>query len=217
MGKKSTFRIPWSNLAVRGRIERLRSEGNTWAVTASELNKHAVLRRGNHAPWTAESARAFFMNRRPRPATRPKWHHQGHPNTRAECGDKRPCPWASCRHHLAPTVLASAERSFQNADNRRIPIGWGREILDGDFSSLPYTCVLDLIEARGLVSEVAPLYDGLADGEAIGGYLGLSREMVRLDIMRAIRRVADKDPDLGRMLLGWYHASKGHGQTGRKS
>ena len=91
-------------------------------------------------------------------------------------------------------------------------MGWGREIARGDFSSLPYTCVLDLIEARGRVHERLPLYDGLADAEAMGGYLGLSREMVRINTKRAIAAVRDVNKAAGDWLQMAYDASKAGGK-----
>jgi hypothetical protein len=108
---------------------------------------------------------------------------------------------------MAGTVLASAERSYRNPDNRKVPVSWGAEIAEGDFSSLPYTCVLDLIEARGRVDEQEPLYDGIADAEVIGDYMGLSREMVRLDLRRGIQKCCAADEDVGEFLLMAYEKS----------
>lgn len=55
------------------------------------------------------------------------------PRTRGECGDERPCPWVSCRHHLyldISPVTGSIKLNFP-----------GRELEDIDES-----CSLDVAE-----------------------------------------------------------------------
>jgi hypothetical protein len=109
---------------------------------------------------------------------------------------------------MAATALAAAERSYRNPENRKIPVSWGEEIAEGDFSSLPYTCVLDLVESRGKVHEDAPLYDAIHEAETIGDYLGLSREMVRLDTKAGIKHLAEADSDCAEWLADAYEYSK---------
>lgn len=170
------------------------------------MNSSGIRRKGNPHPWTGQTAKVFYWSHCPGAKLAPRV-----PLTRKDCPEM-PCPYMSCRYHLAPQALAAAERNFKNPDNRKIPVGWGKEISEGDFSSLPYTCVLDLVESRGQVIEGEPFYDGMADGEAIGGYLGLSREMVRLNCMSGIANVMKQNRRIGEMLLDWYNRSKEGGQ-----
>ncbi len=172
------------------------------------LNEQKVYRPRKVYPWTARMVSHHWRKHCAEATTRAISYHADRPKTRADCPDKRPCPWATCRHHLAINVLAAAERGYRNPDNRKIPVAWGAQIEEGDFGSLPFTCVLDLIESRGRVSEDAPLYDAIHEAETIGDYLGLSRERVRQNLRSAIASVAERDPDVAEWLAMAYEASK---------
>lgn len=86
------------------------------------------------------------------------------PRTRGECIDgPRPCPWASCRHHLAVDVRASGSLK------RAYPSTSVEDLLD--------TCSLDIAD-RGGVSL-----------ERIAHALGLTRERVRQLEVRTMAKV----------------------------
>jgi hypothetical protein len=84
------------------------------------------------------------------------------PRTRGDCEDgERPCPWVSCRHHLAYDVH---ERTGSIKEN--FP---GREVWE-----LPQTCALDVADEGGITLE------------AVAATLNLTRERVRQMETRAI-------------------------------
>jgi len=84
------------------------------------------------------------------------------PKTRADCVDgPRPCPWVSCRHHLAIDVLASG--SFQ--------VNFPSRLAD-----LADTCALDIADR------------GAATLEEIALLVNLTRERVRQIEIRAMAR-----------------------------
>ena len=112
---------------------------------------------------------------------------------------------------MAPHLLASAERSYRVKDSPyQAPKEWGEAINRGDFSVLPYTCVLDTVEDRGPVAEKAALYAALPDGSAIGRALGITRELVRLDVNRALETIELVDEEVAGFLRRGYDVSK-HG------
>lgn len=83
------------------------------------------------------------------------------PRTRGDCEDSaRPCPWISCRYHLA--IL------------RITPSGFVRLVRRWDDGRA--TCALDVAE------------DGTHTLEEIGSYMGMTRERVRQLEERAIER-----------------------------
>lgn len=94
------------------------------------------------------------------------------PRTRGDCvGGPRPCPWASCRHHLGIEVGAG---------------GAVRLALDpDDLDAAPETCSLDVADRAAAGEEVTC--------DAVGQLLGgLSRERVRQIESAALRRIAKR-------------------------
>lgn len=79
------------------------------------------------------------------------------PRTRGDCiGGPRPCPWASCRYHLALDLSDEGHGikfNFPDAAD--------------DFSDLPETCALDVAE------------QGDVTLEQVGEYLNVTRERIR--------------------------------------
>ncbi len=92
------------------------------------------------------------------------------PRTRGECGDVRPCPWVSCRHHLLldvaevdgkrlrpPSLRLNGRdvlglRTGASADEVRVWTDAAVERLD----AMAHTCSLDVAdEGRHLYREVA--------------------------------------------------------------
>lgn len=102
------------------------------------------------------------------------------PKTRAECPKHRPCPWVSCRYHLALDVRRDGRLSFFDDALEHDPA----RVLE----AMPYTCALDVAEA------------GDHHLEEIGGYLGLSKERVRVleaSAMAALKEgIATRAPQL---------------------
>ena len=80
--------------------------------------------------------------------------NEGRPMTRGECVDgPRPCPWVSCRHHLAYEVS---------------PAGGLKEKFPGlELEQLPQTCSLDVADTGGMA----------LDG--VGALLNVTQERVR--------------------------------------
>jgi hypothetical protein len=84
------------------------------------------------------------------------------PKTRGDCRDGvRPCPWVSCRHHLALDIHASSKTRGRENSAR------GVKLYRGELEDMPHTCSLDAADEgeRGL-HEIAAL-------------LGLTRERIR--------------------------------------
>jgi hypothetical protein len=79
------------------------------------------------------------------------------PRTRGDCANgPRPCPWASCRYHLALEVLeptGNIKFNFPDAAD--------------DFSDLPATCALDVADLGGALLET------------VGVAMNMTRERVR--------------------------------------
>lgn len=104
------------------------------------------------------------------------------PTRRSDCVDgERPCPWVSCRYHLALEVrrngaiaIAAALPPFTTKATGSV--GMYDEAIDWD--ALPETCALDVAER------------GEATLEEVGALLGgLTREAVRLIEEKAKRHV----------------------------
>jgi hypothetical protein len=94
------------------------------------------------------------------------------PRTRADCKDgPRPCPWVSCRYHLALDVKPGGAVTLNFPD---------REVWQ-----LGQTCALDLAERGGMTQA------------AIGELLNISDERVRQLEVRGRRRMAAELEDLG--------------------
>ena len=95
------------------------------------------------------------------------WHDR--PKTRGDCEDgPRPCPWVSCRHHLA--LVVNVTRFSQQPV--RSPFDG---VMDGDLSNMKQTCSLDVAE------------DGEHTLEEVATVLGVTRQRVE-----AIEHVAQK-------------------------
>lgn len=107
------------------------------------------------------------------------------PRTRADCVDgPRPCPWVTCRHHLAIDVdawggtlyaappLSQIGRKVDPAAFDR----WAERVVDR-IATMKETCALD-VAARGSHTL-----------EEIGDILGVSKEMVRVHEVGGLRRL----------------------------
>ncbi len=77
----------------------------------------------------------------------------GRPQTRAECGTERPCPYVGCRYHL----IWEHSGVHGNDDDQLI------ELLE----EMPETCALDVADQGGTTLQ------------EIGDAMGLTRERVR--------------------------------------
>lgn len=106
-------------------------------------------------------------SRKPKPPRTPKVPpNPGRPQKRTECADgERPCPWISCRYHLAIDV---------NPLTGSIRVNHGADV---DVEQMPETCVLDVAE-RGdhTLRDVASI-------------LYLTRERVRQIEAAALRKL----------------------------
>lgn len=107
------------------------------------------------------------------------------PRTRDDCVDEpRPCPWASCRHHLLLEV-APRTGSIKTNPAASMSVGrpaweWSERETTAALESLPSTCALDIAEEYP---------DGLSL-EAIATLLGQTKERVRQVQDRALRKLA---------------------------
>lgn len=94
------------------------------------------------------------------------------PKVRADCvNGPRPCPWVSCRHHLA-------------VDARPTANGYGSLTLvagTDDLSALPETCALDVADR------------GEHTLEAVSAILGVTRERVRQEVASAVDKLKSRD------------------------
>ena len=96
------------------------------------------------------------------------------PRPRADCPDERPCPFVSCRHHLALNVTTDGRVSWN------VPgLGGGEwllrtraeeagELLASGLLAMGETCTLDVVESRGRLTL-----------EATGELLGITKEATR--------------------------------------
>lgn len=96
----------------------------------------------------------------------------GRPLTRAECQDgPRPCPWVSCRYHLAYEVTE---------------VGSLRERWPGaELGDMPATCLLDLADRDGMTLD------------EVGYALNLTRERARQIETRGTIKLKAAGVDLG--------------------
>jgi hypothetical protein len=80
--------------------------------------------------------------------------NEGRPKTRGECADgPRPCPWVSCRHHLAYEIS---------------PAGGLKEKFPGlELEDMPETCSLDVADS------------GPAALDSVGYLMNVTQERVR--------------------------------------
>src|SRR5262245_403402 len=90
------------------------------------------------------------------------------PRTRADCrGQRRPCPWVSCRYHLALDINAGNGSIHLNGGahgGRTLPLrrrGGAEEWLEraaDAIADMPETCALDVAERGGIsLAEIADL------------------------------------------------------------
>jgi len=124
------------------------------------------------------------------------------PRTRADCdGQARPCPWTSCRYHLALDINQGTGSVHLNAgarDRRTLPVSrrlGAEEWLDRAADTLlgmPETCALDVAERGGATLEEIAAWAGHRDHR--------NRRIVITQIGDGDRRDADAD---GGGLLGW--------------
>jgi hypothetical protein len=96
------------------------------------------------------------------------WYDPERPVTRADCiNGPRPCPWASCRHHLYLDVVPG-----RKGDNRvNLPHD------DKELEEIPETCSLDVADRQAITLE------------ACGKLFNVTRERVRQIEARALRRL----------------------------
>jgi len=91
------------------------------------------------------------------------------PATRADCPIRRPCPYVTCRHHLA-------------LDTSRLGrVRWAFPDLDP--TEVPCSCSLDLAERGGMTLE------------EIGDMMNLTRERVRQLLRLALRAYYQENLD----------------------
>jgi hypothetical protein len=92
-------------------------------------------------------------------------HDIERPKTRGECADgERPCPWVSCKYHLAIDV---------NEENGALKVNFPHlEVWD-----MPETCALDVADRGGIVLERA------------AELMNLTRERVRQVELVAVNRL----------------------------
>lgn len=204
---------------VAAMYHQAREEPNRLQLVVDQLQRDGITTPTGRQPTTAWVSWVAEQEGVRVPAPRSShWRSLAHvrPRTRADCTEgPRPCPWATCRHHMAPHLLASAERHYRNEANRTVPTAWAEAILAGDFGVLPHTCILDLVEDHGLADERGAMYAAIPDGSAIGRHLGITRELVRLDIKAAIRTIAMVEVDVEELLQTGYDASKLKPKEGR--
>lgn len=95
------------------------------------------------------------------------------PTKRSECVDgPRPCPWVSCRYHLAVEVTSTGAL--------KMPHG------HVDLAKLADTCALDVADR------------GVAEGslEELGARLGVTRERARQEMEAALEKLRDRGVEL---------------------
>lgn len=117
----------------------------------------------------------------------PRLYPDHRPRTRGECFTfPRPCPFVSCRYHLA----IDAHRTIAGAKRLRV--------LNDDPTAMDNTCALDVADGRYVDSERALAQQHDVDHEdesvqldlqEIGDLVGIERERVRQHILRAQERL----------------------------
>lgn len=98
-----------------------------WRSLAMEMNAAGIWAEGQRGPWTVQSLRRWMY----------RHAHAARPTSRSQCPEDRPCPWVSCRYHLALDVAADGGLRVQ-----RTPVERMRE-----------SCALDLATRGGLPLE----------------------------------------------------------------
>lgn len=87
------------------------------------------------------------------------------PTVLADCADRRaPCPWASCRYHLAVEVTEVGSLKLNHPDRDLVELG--------------ATCTFDIVSR------------GEATGDEVGAALNISHERVRQIEVRALLKLA---------------------------
>ncbi len=162
----------------------------TWASIAESLNSKGLRRVGNDAPWTRRSVGEFYRrevgNKQAipgRPINRPR--------ARADCPTARPCPYVSCRHHLAlePEQYRSVLRVIGRTHEDR------EAIRSGDLSGLDSTCSLDYhLDPQNIV-EIALI-------------MRTEKNEIRRIIKGALAKVQSADQDVYEDLLWFFEHSK---------
>lgn len=115
------------------------------------------------------------------------------PRTRGDCaGGERPCPWVSCRYHLAVEVQRGGSISINpllldDAIN-------GDEL---DLTRLPETCALDVADR------------GPTTARYVAGLVGKTFQLVEIVVKQGLERAAKKAGKAGRaealeMLTEWH-------------
>lgn len=99
-------------------------------------------------------------------------HPGGRPRTRGECPTERPCPWASCRHHLYLDIQPRTG-------------GIKLNFPDIGVEDMAESCSLDVADRGG------------ATLEAAGAMMNLTRERIRQLEVMALARFADVADLLG--------------------
>lgn len=129
-------------------------------------------------------------------------HDELRPRTRAECeGGVRPCPWVSCKHHLAIDVLASGSIVLQGERGHRGAIRNRRNRTHSSFAARVddfvtlwwdpvrakhhHTCSLDIAAAAALALDT------------VGSLMWVTKERVRQIEIQARGRVALRLAELG--------------------
>lgn len=118
----------------------------------------------------------------------------GRPRTRGECSEvPRPCPYASCRHHLAIDVNpdVTPRRRYGPIQGGGVS---GLKIHDEDPSEMAESCSLDVADRGALTLE------------EVGEILGCTRERVRQIVEVAIRKLHAPAVAEGMSAEGWTRA-----------
>ncbi len=130
------------------------------------------------------------------------------PTTRGEClQEARPCPWASCRHHLLlevaatkggddvrPTTLRLNRPQPGRGRRSGLPATAGHHVVEQWIDdavellqSMRYTCALDIADEYP---------DGITE-RGVGLVLGVSEKAARADIDRATGKLRERCDELG--------------------
>lgn len=89
------------------------------------------------------------------------------PQTRGDCAEgQRPCPWASCKHHLYLSV---------NPESGAITINFP----DKEVWELAETCALDVADRGGITLE------------EVGGFVNVTRERIRQVETKALTQLKE--------------------------
>ena len=137
---------------------------------------------GDIRPTGVERLRQYLpLYREPDPAL-PEEADTQRPQTRADClpggcNQARPCPWVSCRHHLAIDVTSK---------------GKVKELWE-DLEAAPVTCALDVVDALEDELERRALVGTKRvelDRATVGHYLRLSKDAIQQIEFKALHRLS---------------------------